>query len=436
MFGEARLVICDDGVFPKFLSGIELGFCGGDLLFGVGDLSIHFGQGPLLIESGGGHAFVAFSESVFLNIGKESAERIKVAGGERIKLMVVALGATGGLSHPSGTDGADAIGDHSGFVVFGLGAAFFGGEDEAIERGTDASLGGGIGEKIAGDLFDSEAIEAFVIVERLDHPIAIGPDIVGVIAVVADGIGEADDIEPTDGHAFAVMGAGEEAIDEFFVGIGGGILEESGGFFCGGREADDIKGKSTDEGSAIGFWGGFEADFGEAFSDEKIDAFLGWRNGCFDWGFIGPVFLIFRALGDPAAEHFLLASGQWFVGFGWGHEFIFIAGEDAADDFTFFWVGRNDGDFTGFGGFEGLLADIEAEFGFAGIFVGAVAVEASIGEDGSEVAIELDFGGQGELGGPSGGGEEGEEERKREMTHGGKKEVKRGERGLLCRRHR
>jgi len=219
------------------------------------------------------------------------------------------------------------------------------------------------------------------------------------------------------------MGAGEEAIDEFFVGIGGGILEESGGFFWGGREADEIEGKPANEGAAIGFWGGFEADFGEAFADEKIDAFLGWRNGGFDWGFIGPVFLIFRALGDPAAEHFFLASGEWFVGFGWGHEIIFIAGEDAADDFTCFWVTWNDGDFTGFGGFESLLADIEAELGFAGIFVGAVAVEASIGEDGSEVAIELDFGGQGEIGGPSGGGEEGEEERKREMTHGDKKGV-------------
>ena len=40
-----------------------------------------------------------------------------------------------------------------------------------------------------------------------------------LVAVIADGIGEADQIEPTDGHALAIMRRGEQAIDLLFVGV-------------------------------------------------------------------------------------------------------------------------------------------------------------------------------------------------------------------------
>ena len=64
------------------------------------------------------------------------------------------------------------------------------------------------------DLVEGEAWEGFVVVERLDDVIAVRPDVVWVVAVVADGVGETDLVEPTDRHALAVVGGFEELSDQ------------------------------------------------------------------------------------------------------------------------------------------------------------------------------------------------------------------------------
>ena len=58
---------------------------------------------------------------------------------------------------------------------------------------------------------------AVVVVERLDDPVAIWPDVVRVVAVIADGVREAHDIKPAHRHALAVMRRGEKPIDRQFV---------------------------------------------------------------------------------------------------------------------------------------------------------------------------------------------------------------------------
>ena len=75
----------------------------------------------------------------------------------------------------------------------------------------------------------------------------------------------------------------------------------------------------------------------------------------------------------------------------------------------------DDGALVGFAGDEGLLPEgfvtvVETQLGLALAGVGAVAGEAVVGENGADVAVELDLRGNGCFGGrKEGGGQPGED---------------------------
>ena len=101
--------------------------------------------------------------------------------------------------------------------------------------------------------------------------------------------------------------------------------------------------------------------------------------------------MVFGTFGDPAFEGFLLRRAQGFVRVLGRHLLVFVVGEDAGDECAFVRLAKNDGEVAGLGGLQGILADMEAEAGFAVSFVGAVTVEAFVREDRADVAIELDL---------------------------------------------
>ncbi len=75
---------------------------------------------------------------------------------------------------------------------------------------------------------------------------------------------------------------------------------------------------------------------------------------------------------------------------GGGHAEGFVLGGDAADDFGMVGVAGDEG-VLGVAEFDGIAGfGVEAEFGFTIGGVGAVAGEAFVGEDGADVAVELD----------------------------------------------
>lgn len=95
---------------------------------------------------------------------------------------------------------------------------------------------------------------------------------------------------------------------------------------------------------------------------------------------------IFSSLCDPEAEGLFFAFGETVDGVKRGHVVVFIFGEDSGDEFGLVWFAGDDG--LAFGGsFEG----IEAEIGFALVFIEAVAEEAVVGEDGTDVAVVADL---------------------------------------------
>ncbi len=173
--------------------------------------------------------------------------------------------------HPDGADGADAVGEVAGLVILRLGAAFLGGQEQPVEGGANERFEAATGQQVAGDLFACEGVEGLVPVERLDDVVAVRPDVPGIVRVIADGVGEPGDIEPLDRHAFAVMGRGQQAVDEAFVGVRGGILFEGGDVGGAGWKPDEIEMKTAGEGAAIGFGGGLDAEAAEAAAHEFID---------------------------------------------------------------------------------------------------------------------------------------------------------------------
>ncbi len=76
-------------------------------------------------------------------------------------------------------------------------------------------------ELVAGQLLADEPVVGQVVVEGADHVVAI---LVGVgaeaVLLEAFGFAVADDVEPVLGPAFAVAGRGEQAVDDFDVGVG------------------------------------------------------------------------------------------------------------------------------------------------------------------------------------------------------------------------
>jgi hypothetical protein len=239
------------------------------------------------------------------------------------------------------------------------------------------------------------------LIEGVDDVVAVGEDALILVAVEADGVGEAGDVEPPDGHAFAEVRRGEKGVD-------GGLVIGVGGF--GRREAGEVEGEAAEEGVIGGFGGGGEFFFFELGLDEGVDGvFGGFGRGGFGEGCVGPVGFVGSAFSDPAAEEFFLSGGEGFVGLFWRHG-VFVV-EDAGDDLAFVRVAGDDGEGAFFGLFDGFFADVEAEAGFAGFGVETVAVEAGVRHDGADVAIERHR---------RRGGEEGvgrEEEDEGEETH-------------------
>ena len=92
-------------------------------------------------------------------------------------------------------------------------------------------------EQVAGYLFDDEAVERLVAVERGDDIVAIAPGVaVGDVLVQPVGVGIARDVKPMPPPALAVSHRSEQSINEPGIGIGTRVGEKALDL-AGGRQA-------------------------------------------------------------------------------------------------------------------------------------------------------------------------------------------------------
>ncbi len=105
-------------------------------------------------------------------------------------------------------------------------------------------------EDVGGDLLADEPGVGLVAVERLDEVVAVrpgvGPDAVLVVAV---GLGEVDQVHPVPRHALAVVGRGEQAVDQPLVGVGPVVAEERLDLLGRRRQAGQVEREAADQGS-------------------------------------------------------------------------------------------------------------------------------------------------------------------------------------------
>ena len=94
----------------------------------------------------------------------------------------------------------------------------------------------------------TNSVVGLVAVEGADDVVAIAPG-VGAVRVVLEavGVGVADDVEPVAAPALAVVRRGEQAVDEFLVGVGRLVGEEGVDLFGRRRQAGQIERDAADE---------------------------------------------------------------------------------------------------------------------------------------------------------------------------------------------
>ena len=111
-------------------------------------------------------------------------------------------------------------------------------------------------QHIAGDLLADEPAVGKVAIEGRDHVVAIRPGMVAaLVLVVAVRVAVMGHVEPVPAPSLAVMRAGEQSIDQGFVGVRRSIVQKLLDFLGRRRQADQVEREAADQRAAIGLGG-------------------------------------------------------------------------------------------------------------------------------------------------------------------------------------
>ena len=100
----------------------------------------------------------------------------------------------------------------------------------------------GIGQFVAGQLLGDKLVVRLVLVERLDHVIAIAPGVLQIVVVfVTRAIGVASHVQPHAGPALAVVWRIEKFVHQLFVGVRVGVLHKRVDFGGRGQQPDQVQ---------------------------------------------------------------------------------------------------------------------------------------------------------------------------------------------------
>ena len=188
-----------------------------------------------------------------------------------IELVVVALGTLNGDAQNAFADRFHPVEHGLHAELFGIDAAFFVDHRIAQKAGRDDLILCGVGFHIAGNLVDNKLVVGQIVIEGVDHPVAIEPHRARGVLFITVGIGVARRVEPDARPAFAVVGRREQTIHLFLVGLGAWVGEEGVDFLGSRRKPDEVEAEAAQERDAVGLGGGFQALFVETREDEGVD---------------------------------------------------------------------------------------------------------------------------------------------------------------------
>ena len=115
----------------------------------------------------------------------------------------------------------------------------------------------GFGQQVAGQLLDRELVERLVVVEGVDHPVAVGPDLAVVVDVDAVRVGVAGGVEPVAAAMLAPVRRSQQLIDVLLVSASGDLgsrrREPGPPRRPGRRQAGQVEADAAGQRAAIGF---------------------------------------------------------------------------------------------------------------------------------------------------------------------------------------
>ena len=170
----------------------------------------------------------------------------------------------------------------------------------------------------------------------------------GLVAVVADGVGIADKIEPPGGQPFRMPRRSQQLVNQLLVPVGrvgsqvGLDLSR-----CRGQPGQ-IKRDPPQQGDLIGVGRRLEPHLLQARQHESINpatgpvAILHHRRRVSLGGHIGPVRLVGGPGGNPADEQVFLFRRQHMVALRRRHDQVGVGLSDPGDQFTFVGLARHD----------------------------------------------------------------------------------------------
>ncbi len=154
---------------------------------------------------------------LIINVGEESPHRVEVAGGERIVLVVMALAAAECGPQPDLRHVANAICLIDRPILVDLDATLMRGLQQPVIGRSEHQVVWMLAlsrlDQIAGQLQQREAVEGQILQKGMDHPVAIGRGVVGLVTVVADGVCVANKIEPPAGQSLSMPWRGQQGLD-------------------------------------------------------------------------------------------------------------------------------------------------------------------------------------------------------------------------------
>ena len=323
-------------------------------------------------------------------------QRVVVGLSHRIVFMVVALGAGHREAEPRRARRVDPVEEVVEPLLLGNRAALAVQKMVAIEAAGDLLIesglfGGGRRQQVARQLLGGKTVERHVGVEGLHHPVPPDPLPGVAILLEAVGIGVAGDVEPGERHSLAVVRAGKEAVDQFFVGLRIGVGNEGIDLLGRGWQADQISVEPADERGPVGLGRRFHSGVFQLHEHESIDIVL--RPSCvlrLRWlrshrRHEAPVRRVDGPFLDPAVEEFFLVVGEPPVGIRRRHDDVGVGRVDAFEQHARTRIARHDR-----AGMNRSLAVIELQVSLPLVAVLSVAIEAVLGEDRPDVAIEVE----------------------------------------------
>ncbi len=230
---------------------------------------------------------------------------------DRVVLVVVALRTLQRRTEPHGRGRRRAVEQPFPARFVGVDAALVVAHRVAVEAGRQHSLVAAIGQQVAGQLQQREAIERQVAVVGIDDPVAPLPHRARRIEVEAVGVGVAREVEPRQRPAFAVVRRREQAVDDALVGLWRCIGEERVEFGRRRRQPDQVERDAAQQRRAVGGLCRRQAVRRQLRHHERVDRMAvggrllsaRCRVGPMRGGFWASAFLGHRQRGEQHEQH-------------------------------------------------------------------------------------------------------------------------------------